>query len=153
VALVGLAELALPGEFDLPPAPALAGLVLLARLYVDSDEPLGPGRAAMRLQEMLLAASADPSRLRDRALVSWWLESYHGTYPTGDHQQPGALGARTLGSLEAVLGEHRGRERLLREDVRIVVELRRRSSGVDGQTVTGSASCRWSGFVGAVRMA
>src|SRR5215216_2280614 len=43
----------------------------------------------------------------------------------------------------------RGRD----EDVRIVVELRRRSSGVDGQTVTGSASCRWSGFVGAVRMA
>ena len=39
------------------------------------------------------------------------------------------------------------------EDVRIVVELRRRSSGVDGQTVTGSVSWWRAGFLVAARMA
>jgi hypothetical protein len=47
----------------------------------------------------------------------------------------------------------RGRDRRCREVVRIVVELRRRSRRVDGQTVAGWATSTRSGFGWATRMA
>jgi type I restriction enzyme, R subunit len=126
----------------------------------DLEEDLKPEQRARRnIDRQLIAAGWKVQNRKEMNLAVDYGVAVR-EFPTDNGPADYALyvGKKVIGFIEAkpegkTLSDVEPQaDKYAREVVRIVVELRRRSGSVDGQTVTGSATSMRSGFFRAARM-